>query len=442
MRFWENKILNTRFSLLTFALITLTIFGFSGRDIKNNEDAYRELENLADILTLIENNYVEEVNIDDLFLGAIHGMMDTLDSHSSFMPPDEYKDMQVETMGKFGGLGIEVTIRKRRLVVVAPIENTPAYRAGIQALDWIVIVDSKPTQDMTLTEAVNMMRGEKGTEIKISIMRKGFKEPKDYTIVRDIIKLKNIMYKKVEDDIGYIKISQFQERTAMELENSLKNLSEKGCRGFIVDLRNNPGGLLEQAIDVADVFLDKGKMIVYTKGRLEDQNQDFLAATQPTNNDYPIVILVNAGSASASEIVAGAIKDWSRGVIVGIKTFGKGSVQTVIPLTNIHAKGITPDIVVDDTEMILDNKAEREETHIIRERELRQIPSEEKKSEEDEQENNEENIEKPSATKEQELKVKDIPLKRAIEVIRSALIFRQSETKLDVSVKNQPNYVQ
>jgi carboxyl-terminal processing protease len=457
MRFWKNKVINAHSALLTFALVTLTIFGFSGRDIKKNEDAYKELEKLTDILTLIENNYVEEVNIDDLFLGAINGMMDTLDSHSSFMPPDVYKDMQVETQGEFGGLGIEVTIRKRRLVVIAPIENTPAYRAGIQALDWIVKVDGKPTQDMTLMEAVDMMRGEKGTEVNLSIMRKGFKEPRDYTIVRGIIKLKNISFKKVEEDIGYIKISQFQERTAKELEDTLKNLSEKGCRGFIIDLRNNPGGLLEQAVSVADVFLDKGKIIVSTKGRLEDQNKDFLAATQPTSNDYPLVILVNAGSASASEIVAGAIKDWSRGVIIGEKTFGKGSVQTVIPLsndaglrlttahyytpkgTNIHAKGILPDIVVDDTEMILNKTTEDEkkEIHILREKELRQIPSEENKREEDEQEDNEEKIEEPISTKEQEPELKDISLARAIDVIRATLIFKQSK-KMDASIKDTP----
>jgi carboxyl-terminal processing protease len=436
------KTLKMRSSFLVLALITLTIFGFAAREIKKNENTYKELEILTDILTIIENNYVEEVKVTDLFLGAIHGMMDTLDSHSSYMPPDVYEDMQVETKGEFGGLGIEVTIRDGRLIVIAPIENTPAYRAGIQALDWIVRVDGKLTQEMTLMEAVNRMRGEKGTDVILSIMRKSYKEPKDYTIVRDIIRLKNISSQKVEDDIGYIKISQFQERTAKELEDSLEDLFEKGCKGFIIDLRNNPGGLLEQAIGVANVFLEKGKMIVSIKGRLEDQNKDYLAVTQPKNTDYPLVILVNAGSASASEIVAGAVKDWGRGVIIGVKTFGKGSVQTVVPLsngaglrlttahyytpkgTNIHAKGILPDIIVDDTEMNLAETTEREKLHFIREKELRQIPSEEKNNEEYEQEDNKERGKEPTAIKEKEQEIKDISLIRAIEVIRAALILK------------------
>jgi len=455
----ESKTLTTRPSLLILALVTLAIFGFSARAIKNNENAYKELEILTDVLTLIENNYVEEVKIDDLFIGAIHGMMDTLDSHSSYLPPDEYEDMQVETRGEFGGLGIEVTIKEGRLIVITPMEDTPAYRAGIQALDWIVKVDGKQTKDMTLVETVNRMRGEKGTEIKLTIMRESFKEPKDFIIVRDLIRLRNITSQKLDDDIGYIKISQFQERTAMELEDSLKDLSEKGCRGFIIDLRNNPGGLLEQAINVADVFLDKGKLIVSTKGRLKDQTQDFFAETQPTNTDYPLVVLVNAGSASASEIVAGAIKDWNRGVIVGVKTFGKGSVQTVVPLrngdglclttahyytpngTNIHARGILPDIVVDDTEIILNKTAEsKEEMHIVREKELRQFPSEEKKK--DEQGGNEEGRENPATIKEKESEVKDTQLTRAIEVIRAVLILKQPEKQSNTNLQNPPNYVQ
>jgi carboxyl-terminal processing protease len=387
-------------------------------------------------------------------------MMNTLDSHSSYMPPDVYKEMQVETRGKFGGLGIEITIRDRRLIVVSPIEDTPAFKVGIKAQDWIVKVDGSPTQDMTLMEAVKRMRGEKGTKVTISIMRKGFKEPKDFTIVRDIIRLRNITSKIVENDIGYIKIRQFQERTATELTDALDKLGKKAAKAFILDLRNNPGGLLDQAISVADVFIDKDKVVVSTKGRIKSQNKEFRAGTPLKDGDnYPLVVLVNAGSASASEIVAGAIQDWKRGVIIGVKTFGKGSVQTVIPLTNgsglrlttahyytpngtdIHAKGITPDIIVDDTQMILDRIAEnqnKQKLHILREKDLRQFPSEEENKEKPEMEGEdqqEEDQQESEVEEQQESEIKDVQLQRAIDVIRAVLIFRQSSEGKNMAKK-------
>jgi carboxyl-terminal processing protease len=449
MKIWKNKLKFGHSSLLVVALLALVTLGISGRKIKGKKDAYKELERLTDVLVLIENNYVEEIKVDDLFLGAIRGMMGTLDSHSSFMPPDIYKEMQVETRGKFGGLGIEITIRDRRLIVVSPIEDTPAFKAGIKALDWIVKVDGKPTQDMTLMEAVKQMRGEKGTKVTISIMRKGFREPKDFPIVRDIIRLRNITSRLEDENIGYIKIRQFQERTVDELKNSIKKQQEKGAQAFIIDLRNNPGGLLDQAIAVSDFFLDKGKLVVSTKGRLKSQNKEFRSTTQPTDIDYPLVVLVNAGSASASEIVAGAIQDWNRGVILGVKTFGKGSVQTVIPLsngaglrlttahyytphgTNIHAKGIVPDILVDDTSMILDKIAERkkeQKIHMLREKDLRQFPNDEKKKEEiDKEKQDEVDESEPTVKEEEESEIKDVQLERAKEIIRATLIFSKYE---------------
>jgi len=450
MKFWKNKFKYRQFSLLVVALTTLTVLGISGRKIKDKKEGYKQLEKLTDVLVLIENNYVEEVKVEDLFLGAINGMMNTLDSHSSFMPPDVYKEMQVETRGKFGGLGIEITIRDKRLIVVSPIEDTPAYRAGIAALDWIVKVDGKPTQDMTLMEAVKRMRGEKGTKVTITIMRKGFTEPKDFSIVRDIIRLKNITSKMVDKDIGYIKVRQFQERTTVEIKEAIEKHRKEGAQAFILDLRNNPGGLLDQAVAVSDLFLDKDRLVVSTKGRLKSQNKEFRSTTQPENNDYPLVVMVNAGSASASEIVAGAIKDWKRGIILGVQTFGKGSVQTVIPLsdgaglrlttahyytpsgTDIHAKGITPDIVVDDTRMILDKIAQMKEEqkdklHIIREKDLRQFPTEEEKKEKMEQDKKEKE-EEPTAEGEEETEIKDVQLERAQEVIRAVLIVKQYES--------------
>ena len=350
--------------LLVMALLTVVIVtsGVHHRVVAT-DDTYDTLKVFSEVLTLVRHNYVESTNSRELIFGAIRGMLEGLDPHSSFMPPELYKEMQVETQGSFGGLGIEITVRERYLTVVAPIEGTPADRAGIVAGDRIIRIDGAPTKDMTLVDAVRKLRGPKGTPVAITILREEL-DPFDVTVTRDIIEVHSVRTSDLGDGIGYVRLISFQERTSRELQDELKALREKGMRGLILDLRNNPGGLLTQAVQIADLFLEKGKLIVYTEGRAKSQNLSFV--DQHDNpQDFPMVVLVNKGSASASEIVAGALQDHQRAVVVGTQTFGKGTVQTVIPLNDgsglrlttakyftpnkraIDGAGLTPDIVVE-----------------------------------------------------------------------------------------------
>jgi carboxyl-terminal processing protease len=293
-------------------------------------------------------------------------MLRSLDPHSSFMDPESYREMQVETSGSFGGLGIEITIRDDQLTVVAPIEGTPAWRAGIQPGDRIVKIEGLATKDMSLPDAVKRMRGPKGTKITITVAREGLKEPIDVGLVREVIQVQSVKAQELEPGIGYIRVRQFQERTAPDLVAAVEKFEKTGrLGGLIVDVRNNPGGLLSAAVEVSEEFLGDGKLIVYTEGRVRNQNMRFTAHAKRAITEVPLVVLVNQGSASASEIVAGAIQDHGRGVVIGQQTFGKGSVQTIIPLADgsglrlttaryftpkgrsIHGKGITPDIVIE-----------------------------------------------------------------------------------------------
>jgi len=347
---------------------TLVLLVFTGgvqRGITAVEDTYDKLKVFTEILSLVQSNYVEEVNSRDLIYGAVKGMLDTLDPHSAFMPPEAFKEMQVETQGSFGGLGIEITVKDRMLTVVAPIDGTPAERAGIQPGDRIVKIEGQPTKDMTLMDAVRKLRGPKGSKVTISIVREGRSEPFDVVLVREVIEVKSIRQKDLGDGIYYVRISSFQERTSHDLERALEQAQKGQTRAVILDLRNDPGGLLNQAVAVSDMFLEKGQLIVYTRGRQKDQDLRFTAEHAGGFPMLPMVVLVNGGSASASEIVAGALQDWKRAVILGTQTFGKGSVQTVIPLSDgsglrlttakyftpkgrsIHGSGITPDIVVE-----------------------------------------------------------------------------------------------
>ncbi|MGQ4807710.1 putative CtpA-like serine protease [Candidatus Entotheonellaceae bacterium PAL068K] len=328
--------------------------------------AYENLKVFTEVLSYVEANYVEKVDPEKLVHGAIRGMLRTLDPHSSFMPPDVYREMQVETEGRFGGLGIEITIRNEILTVVAPIEGTPAYRAGIQAGDKIVKINDESTKDMTLIGAVKTLRGPEGTSVTIGILRKDFTEPRDFTITRAVIQIKSVRWTKLHDEIGYVKLRSFQKTTSEELNEALQDLEEQNIRGLVLDLRNNPGGLLEQAIAVSDEFIEGGKLIVYTKGRLAGQNMKGFSKNDRVHLDCPMVILLNGGSASASEIVAGALQDLERATLIGTKSFGKGSVQTIIPMSNgsglrlttakyytpkgreINGRGITPDIVIEE----------------------------------------------------------------------------------------------
>jgi carboxyl-terminal processing protease len=338
--------------------------GVVSSQIVNAQGTYEDLRSFVDVLNVIKKNYVDEVKTKDLVSGAIKGMLSSLDPHSGYMSPEAFKEFQVETKGEFGGLGIQISMKDSILTVIAPIEDTPAYMAGIKAGDKILKIDGESTKNMSIQDAVSKMRGPKGKPVTLNIFREGWTEPKDIPIVRDIIKIKSVKAKMLKDEIGYIKLTQFQEMTSDDLTKALKDLKEKGMKSIILDLRNDPGGLLNSAVDVAGQFLPPKKLVVYIKGRTGDKIEYFTEGDDPTYTDLPMVVLVNQGSASASEIVAGALKDWNRAVIVGVQTFGKGSVQTLIPLSDgaglrlttakyytpsgvsIQNVGITPDIVV------------------------------------------------------------------------------------------------
>ena len=358
----------TRWTKGFVVVATLVLLIFSGgvqHGTTAIEDTYEKLKVFTEILSLVQSNYVDDVNSKELIYGAVKGMLETLDPHSSFMSPDAFREMQVETQGSFGGLGIEITVKDRMLTVVAPIEGTPADRAGIHPGDRIVKIEGQFTKDLTLMDAVRRLRGPKGSKVTISILREGQLEPFDVTLVREVIEVKSVRQKELGDGIFYIRIASFQERTSKDLERALEQAQKSNSNALILDLRNDPGGLLNQAVAVSDMFLDKGQLIVYTRGRQKDQDLRFTAEHASGFPKLPMVVLVNGGSASASEIVAGALQDWKRAVILGTKTFGKGSVQTVIPLSDgsglrlttakyftpkgrsIHGSGIVPDIVVE-----------------------------------------------------------------------------------------------
>ncbi len=357
----------------TLAIVAVFALGFVVGDFGTYRDSaqanvtYSQLKLFGDVLSLIQSSYVEPVNVDNLIQGAINGMVQTLDPHSSYLTPEMLKQVEVETKGTFGGLGIEIGMKDGYLTVISPIEDTPAARAGLQAGDKIIRIENESTKNMNVMDAVKRLRGEPGSKVTITISRKSLPEPKSYTITRDIIKIKSVKSRSMDDGIGYIRLTQFQQDSHQEMARALQGfVKEKGgLRGLILDLRNNPGGLLDQAVKVADEFIDSG-LIVYTDGRVEAQKTKYFAHKEGTYSGFPIVVLVNAGSASASEIVAGALQDHGRAIIIGQRTFGKASVQTILPLEDgsalrlttaryytpngrsIQAKGIEPDIVVSD----------------------------------------------------------------------------------------------
>jgi len=327
-------------------------------------ETYEELQVLTEVLHQVEKHYVEETNAKDLVHGAVRGMLATLDPHSSYMTPDMYREMQVETKGEFGGLGIQIGIKNNHLTVIAPIEDTPAFKAGIESGDIITKVDEKHTKDLTLMEAVQHMRGPKGTDVSLTVVRKGVEEPLTFTITRDTIKIQSVRRKILNKRIGYVRISQFQEATPDDLETHLAALQEENIQSLILDLRNNPGGLLTAAVGVSERFLESDKLVVSIKSR-SGRKDEYRARLGRPPYEYPMIVLVNQGSASASEIVAAAMQDWGKAVIIGTTTFGKGSVQTILPLSDgsglrlttakyytprgesIHSIGVKPDIVVE-----------------------------------------------------------------------------------------------
>jgi carboxyl-terminal processing protease len=381
-----------------------------------------------------------------LIHGAIQGMLRSLDPHSSFLSREAYNELQIDTKGEFGGIGIVITLKNNMVTVISPIEGSPAHKAGVKAGDLIIKVDGEQTKDMKLWEAVKKIRGKKGATVVITVKRKGLAETKDLSIVRDIIPLESVRSYELKPSYGYVRITNFRDRTFDDVKAALKKLESQKIplKGLILDLRDNPGGLLDQAVRVADIFLEEGR-IVSVKGRLKTHSKSYSAHVDDEKRDYPIVLLINGGSASASEIVAGALQDHGRALVLGATSFGKGSVQTVEPLRDgsglkltiaryytpkgrsIQAKGIEPDIVVKER---LVTKPETPDRHHFKEKDLKNHIS--AKPEEGLPEENKEKIrqegrvkmpgEEPSEVV-KELLAKDYQIQRALEILTSWQIF-------------------
>lgn len=434
-RFFGGK----RVLLVVLVLVSASFLigaGMAKRVLARGDD-YENLRTFTEVLSLVQSSYVEDIDSKKLVEGAIKGLLKTLDPHTSYMPPEVYKEMQVETEGQFGGLGIEITVRDDQLTVVSPIEDTPAFRAGLKAGDRILKIDGEITKDISLLDAVRKMRGPRGTPVTVTIMREDFEAPKDFTITRDVIKIHSVTQRKLDDDLGYVRLRNFHKTTGDELEEALRDLEEQKISGLVLDLRNNPGGLLNQAVEVVDKFVGKDQLIVYTQGRVRNQNMRFSSKGDRPHLEYPLVILVNGGSASASEIVAGALQDHGRAIVLGTQTFGKGSVQTIIPLSDgsglrlttaryytpkgylIQGHGITPDIKVDNKPV---EKAEAAPParKMIREKDL---PNALDKAKENEDPENKPEAESGAAVPTPE---EDLQLQRAVELLKGWTIFKRT----------------
>lgn len=349
---------------------------------------YENLELFQKVLHFVESNYVEEVKNKDLLYGAIKGMLETLDPHSNFLPPEIFKEVKTDTSGKFGGLGIEIGMKGDVLTVIAPIEDTPAWRAGLKPADRITKINGESTKGLTIVEAVSKMRGKKGSSVKLTVYRPASGQFKDFSLSREIIKIQSVKSEQLEPQFGYVRLSSFNESAASDLRAAIEKLNKKEkLRGLVFDLRSNPGGLLEQAVDVASLFIDEG-VIVSTIGRNKDQKEVKYARKGTTYKEFPVAVLINSSSASAAEIVAGALQDHHRAIVMGQPSFGKGSVQTVVELggdmglkltiaryytpsgRSIQEKGVKPDIALEDYDPKLLAKAKIKQ-EIFRERDLK-----------------------------------------------------------------------
>ena len=417
--------LNSTSKILT--MLTFINLAFIPKLFSDDSDVYKQLNLFGEVYERVRSEYVEKVSDKELIEAAINGMLQSLDPHSSYLNAESFTEMKIQTKGEFGGLGIEVTMENGLVKVVSPIDDTPAAKAGIKSGDYISHIDGEPVMGLNLSEAVDKMRGPINTELKITVVREG-SEAFDLNLKRAIIKVTSIKAKK-EDDVAYLRITSFTQKTFKNLVREYNKLSSEmkgNMKGLVLDLRNNPGGLLDQAVSVSDAFLDRGE-IVSTRGRDNKGEQRFNASRGDITNGMPIVVLINGGSASASEIVAGALQDHKRGILMGTKTFGKGSVQTIIPVTSkgavrlttaryftpsgnsIQAKGISPDIYVPQSKVeVLEN------TNSRREADLRGALDSEKND------NNSNNINIESSDNN---KVEDYQLNRAIELIRSINVY-------------------
>ena len=389
MKFRSYKIFKFGLSLGVAACIFISIAGFKSTS-QANDNTYKSLKLFTDVLEELEKNYVDDVDTEELIHNAIKGMVGNLDPHSSFMPPEAFDELQDDTKGKFSGIGIVITMKNGILTVVSPIEGTPAYKAGIQAGDIIIRIDDKSTRDMALWEAVNMMRGPRHKTVLITVIREDEPKSIEFSLKRDLIPMESVRSAILKPGYGYLRITNFRMNTLDDIKKHLGKLEaeNKGLKGLVMDLRDNPGGLLDQAVKISDLFLDKGN-IVSIKGRQKRNTQIFKAHPSDEDRKYPIVVLINGGSASASEIVAGALQDHSRALILGTTSFGKGSVQTVRHLKDgfgikytiaryytpngrsIQAKGIEPDIEVEYE--ILEKKEKKSSVfdRMVREKDLK-----------------------------------------------------------------------
>jgi carboxyl-terminal processing protease len=449
----DNK---TRHIKLWLLMVVAVVFWTIGtgfyRDLSaKSEEAYEELKIFSDVIELIEREYVDEVDAKELIQKAIQGMVQSLDPHSALLPLEAYEDLQIDTKGKFTGIGIHITMQDGFVTVISPIEDTPAYKAGIKARDKIIKVDGNTAKD--LREAVKMMRGPKGTKVVVTILREGVKKPIEFELVRDVIPIQSVKYVTLEPGYGYVRLSNFTGTTTNELEEALDKLenSEVPLKGLILDLRNNGGGLLNQSIKVADLFLDEGS-ILSIKGRNHKNTKVFKASVSRVKRDYPLVVLINGGSASASEIVAGALQDHKRALILGTTSFGKGSVQTVETLRDgsglkltiaryytpndrsIQAKGIEPDIYLNHRRLD-PAEIEKGEEGLLKEKDLRNHLEAEPDSDnpEDRDQEDQETSDQEDRMREAELRIGpltveslkyDNQIMRALEMLRGYDIFK------------------
>ena len=394
-------------------------------------DRYEPLKSFSQVMDLIEKTYVVDVDRQELVQGAIQGMLQSLDPHSGYLDQEAFKDMRDETSGEFSGVGIEITMQNGRLTVVSPIEDTPAFRAGLKSGDIILEIDGESTQDISIMDAVHKIRGPKGSEVELTVLHQGAAKPERITVKRDVIPMQSVKTEVMEPGYLYARITNFNENTTKDLRTQLKK-NTKDLQGLVLDLRNNPGGLLDQAVSVADLFLGQGK-IVYTQGKVKQAKMDFHANKERSDVKVPLVVLINSGTASASEIVAGAIQDHKRGLILGVRSFGKGSVQTVIPLPDgagiklttakyytpngrsIQAEGIVPDI-----RLAFNPMEDQEEDSIfrtIREKDLaRHLESKQEQGTEDEDSGEETSIDRRLN--------KDNQLRLALQLVKSLPVIK------------------